>query len=89
MYLKFISKYLKKVDKAKASISSEMIKGIKKQMGSSKNKASTAEIGKKLDKFGKSLSKKPRQRKTELAIGIEKTAHMASSVFLRLLTGNK
>ena len=53
MYLKFISKYLKKVDKAKASISSEMIKGIKKRMGSLKNKASTAEIGKKAQQIWK------------------------------------
>ena len=67
LYLKFISKYFKKADEAKASISSEKLKGITQQMGSLKNEASTAEIGKKLNKFGKSLSKEPKQVKAELA----------------------
>ena len=77
----------RKADKAKSSIGSEKLKGIKNQMGSSKNKVSTAETGENLNKFWKSLCKKPKQVKAELTMGIEKTAHMASSIFLQLLTG--
>ena len=56
-------------------------------MKSSNNKASAAKIEKKLDKFRKSLNKKQKQVTSELAAGIEKTAHMDGAVFLKLLTG--
>ena len=87
LYLKFITTYFKKADKAKLIVSKERLNGLKERMGSSTNKASAAEIEKKLDKFRKSLNKKQKQVTSELAAGIEKTAHMAGAVFLKLLTG--